>query len=150
MACILILHILQNKMKRNYRFPSLPSFTILRSVTVLFIQLRSFHYSTYFYHKFSLLSSLLWLFVLLVSLWSEEQQSKLFPSMPKVWTEKSLSPILSPLQMKLKHETAQHKDQHSISLWHVLGQPWAVTTAEEITSAIHHSKRLKRKITHLL
>lgn len=50
--------------------------------------------------------------------------------------EVSLSPILSPVQMKLEYETAQHKDQPNTSQWHILDQPRAVTTATQITSAI--------------
>lgn len=71
MTCTLVLYILQNKMKRNYRFPSLPSFIILHSVTVLFIQLVSFHYPAYFYDKLSILNSLVRLLILLVPLWAK-------------------------------------------------------------------------------
>lgn len=45
-------------------------------VTVFFIQLVSLCYSTYFYDKLSPLSSLLWLLILLVPLWGEEQHGK--------------------------------------------------------------------------
>lgn len=115
-TCILILYILQNKMKRNYRFPSLPSFIILHSITVLFIQLISFHYLTYFYDKISLLSSLLWLLILLVPLWSKEQQSKVFPSMPEVWEVRVFYPSYPQCRWSLSMR--QHKDQLITSLWH--------------------------------